>query len=386
VTLPPRPSHSEVTLALAYHTWADGLTRQFSWSPDRVALHLLNDASLDSVVVANPLRSQLERLRRRGRDADEGFPDLPRRHLLQPRRWRRQDNPSVQTSMETYRRLDQWLASASRRLGQERPVLVSCHPVLAAVAEDAHWSDVVYYGWDDWLSYPRHSHVTDLVARSYELMAQRQVNVIGVTRAIVDRIGSPRGSVVPNGISAVDHEPGAAVVPSWFDELVAPVALYVGALQERVDVDAVRRLALDLPEWQVVLVGPLQDPPRFATLADLPNVHVMPPQPRPVVLEMMSRATVCLIPHRRTPMSEAMSPLKLYEYLAAGATVVATDLEPMRGVSERCLLVEEGAALAPAVIAARALPRPTADELADFRSAHDWSHRYQDWRIAALGR
>ncbi|MBC2931417.1 glycosyltransferase [Nocardioides sp. zg-1228] len=374
-----------MTLALAYHTWADGLTRQFAWSPDRLAVHLLDDTSLDSVVVANPLRSHLERLRGRGQAA-ELLPDRPRRHLVQPRRWRRQDSPSVESSLATYRRLDHWLAAASRRLGQERPVLVSCHPLLAAVADDRHWSDVVYYGWDDWLTYPNHAHLTDLVAHGYELMAEREVNVIGVTRAIVDRVGSPRGSVVPNGINGMDHEPGGAAVPGWFEELDGPVALYVGALQERVDVEAVRRLALDLPDWQVVLVGPLQDPPRFARLAEVPNVHVMPPEPRPVVLELMARATVCLIPHRRTPMSEAMSPLKLYEYLASGARVVATDLEPMRGVSDRCLLVEEGTPLAPAVLTACEVPRPSAEELAAFRSAHDWSSRYRDWRIAAFGR
>ena len=48
---------------------------------------------------------------------------------------------------------------------------------------------------------------------------------------------------------------------------------------------------------------------------------------------MARAAQVCLVPHRETPMSRAMSPLKLYEYLGAGSPVVATDLPPIRGVS-----------------------------------------------------
>ena len=49
--------------------------------------------------------------------------------------------------------------------------------------------------------------------------------------------------------------------------------------------------------------------------------------------------------HRRTPLTEAMSPLKIYEYLASGNPVVATDLgsfgsEPLVGAS--CTLVDPG--------------------------------------------
>jgi hypothetical protein len=100
---------------------------------------------------------------------------------------------------------------------------------------------------------------------------------------------------------------------------------------------------------------------------------------------MMAASDVCLIPHRRTPMSVAMSPLKLYEYLGAGAPVVATDLPPLRGVSDRCLLIKPGSALAPAVLAAAALPAASGEEVAAFRQQNDWSRRYQSWRAAALG-
>jgi teichuronic acid biosynthesis glycosyltransferase TuaH len=65
--------------------------------------------------------------------------------------------------------------------------------------------------------------------------------------------------------------------------------------------------------------------------------------------------------------------------------VVATDLPPMRGISDRCLLVEPGQPLAPAIVEAATLPDSTTAELAAFRERHDWSHRYRDWRAAALG-
>lgn len=373
-----------VVLALAFHTWADGMSRQMSWSADRVAERLCADPAVPTVLVANPLRSQLSRLRRRHTTPDAGFPDDPTRMLVQPHRWRRRDAADRSSTSSAYRRLDRWLARLASARGLDRPVLVSCHPVLAAVADPDAWSDVVYYGWDDWLTFPPLARARDLMAWSYRRMRERDVKVIGVTRAIVDRVGAARSAVVPNGISAVDHE-AAGATPAWFDEVPRPVAFYAGALEDRVDVGALVALARDLPRWNVVLVGPLQRPDLFAGLEDLPNVRIHDREPRPSVLAMMESADVCLVPHRRTPMSEAMSPLKLFEYLACGAAVVASDLEPMRGVSDRCLLVEPGAPLAPAVLEAASMPPVSDEELARIRRENDWSSRYRAWRAAALG-
>jgi glycosyltransferase involved in cell wall biosynthesis len=266
----------------------------------------------------------------------------------------------------------------------KNPVLITCHPVLAAVADRSEWADVVYYGWDDWLSYPPFRRAEALLSSSYSQMAARDVNVIGVTQAIIDRIGARRSTIVPNGIAGADYDKLGAV-PKWFADIPRPIALYAGALEDRVDVVALEKCAKDLQDWNFVLVGPLLRPQLFAQLAQLPNVWMPGQQPRSVALSLMSEADVCLIPHRRTPMSVAMSPLKLYEYLAAGAPVVAADLPPMRHISERCMLVEPGKRLAPAVLAAAAMPKASAAEVAIFRKENDWSQRYQLWRAAALG-
>ncbi|MDF1603449.1 glycosyltransferase [Nocardioides sp. YIM 152315] len=378
------PRHDSVVFALAYNTWADGAGRGMSWSADRMAAQLCADPQVSSLLVADPLRSHAARLRRRARAWDAGFPDDPTRTLVRPRRWRRSDSEALSTTTRDYVRLARRLEQHSRDRSMTRPVLVSCHPVLAAVADRDAWADVVYYGWDDWLSYPPFRPARDLISWSYQQMAARDVHVIGVTEAIVERIGAERGTVVPNGVSASDFDE-MGELPDWFRRLDGPIAFYAGSLEERIDVPALEACARELPDWTFVLVGYLAAPDLFADLARLPNVVLRTLEPRPVILAMMAAADVCLVPHRRTPMTMAMSPLKLFEYLGAGSPVVATDLPPMRGLSDRCLLVEPGEPLAPAVVAAAALPSDTSAELAAFRQRHDWSGRYRDWRAAALG-
>ena len=101
-------------------------------------------------------------------------------------------------------------------------------------------------------------------------------------------------------------------------------------------------------------------PEHYAPLRALPNVELRPRIDRADVVGLITAADACLIPHVRTPMTEAMSPLKLYEYLAGGRPVVATDLPPMRGVHPQVELLGPDADVAGAV--GRALARGPMDE------------------------
>ncbi|GAB3048384.1 hypothetical protein GCM10027053_03150 [Intrasporangium mesophilum] len=381
-----RPDHTapavpSVVFAFAYHTWADAVRRDFSWSADQMARHLLADDRVPSVVVSDPLRSRLARMRRRDIEPDRGFPDDPSRTLVRPLRWRRGDTTGMSTAT-AYSAFDWWLGG--QVTDPASSVLVTCHPVHAAVADRTRWRDVVYYAWDDWLEYPPFEPSRRLYAWSYAQMARRDVHVIGVSKAVVGHVGSHRTTVVPNGIAPGDFH-ALPPVPSWFSELDRPVAFYAGALERRVDVDVLRRAARDLPDWTLVLVGPMHEPDLFRALSDEPNVQIRPPVPRSQALAMAAASEVCLIPHRETPMSRAMSPLKLYEYLGAGRPVVASDLPPLRDVSDRCLIVSPGDPIAPAILQAADLPRQTEAERSEFYASHSWAQRYAVWRSAVLG-
>ncbi|WP_185996054.1 glycosyltransferase [Nocardioides campestrisoli] len=367
---------TNVVYALGYRTWADGVKVGYAFSPERIAVRLRDDRTLAQVVLVDPVRSHLKRLVPERPAAPRFSVDPTRRHL-QPRRWQRGEPTERAEAVKVQRRLDARL----RGLVDSRDtVLVTSHPVLAAVAERAAWRDVAFYAWDDYRGVPGSA---GLVQWAYDQITAREVNVVAVTPAIVEIVGARRSTVVPNGIVAADFEP-PGTVPEWYDALPGPVAFYAGSLQRRIDVAALLQLADDLPpEWRLVLVGPLQEPECFAALAERSNVLIRPAEPRRQVLAMMAAATVCLVPH--LPETEGMSPLKVYEYLGAGAPVVATDLGPMRGLSSHCRLVAPGQRLAPEVLAAAGQPRATRSEVLAFRNEHDWDHRYLAWRAAVVG-
>ncbi|HEU5035722.1 MAG TPA: glycosyltransferase [Nocardioides sp.] len=375
---------ADVVAVLTYRTWADGHGNDDHTQLGQALVNrLVEDVAVPSVTVVDPFRNWLKVLATPG-DGRFDFPAGVRRRVDRPRRWARGD-PFGTDMLPAYRRLERRL----RRQAGPGSVLISCHPVLAAVADRSAWADVVYYGWDDWRTEEDgiFAGAGGAIGWSYAQMAARDVNVVTVSQTLADRIGARRSTVVPNGVDARAFE-SLPPVPAWFGSLSrrGPVALWVGAIESRVDAGALAACARELgPAWSVVLVGPVVDPAPLEVLEGIPNVVVRGWHPRPEILAMVGAARVCLLPHVRRPATEAMSPLKLYEYLAAGRPTVASDLPPVRGISDRVLLVPPGGPYAPAVEAAARLPDQTPEEIAAFRSANDWTARYAQFAQAALG-
>ena len=98
-------------------------------------------------------------------------------------------------------------------------------------------------------------------------------------------------------------------------------------------------------------------------------------RPRREIVALVAAADACLIPHARTPMTEAMSPLKLYEYLAGGAPVAAVDLPGIAGVDAGVQLVEPGADIAGAVERALARGRAPERQRRETIAAFAWERR-----------
>jgi hypothetical protein len=99
---------------------------------------------------------------------------------------------------------------------------------------------------------------------------------------------------------------------------------------------------------------------------------------------MMAAADVGLIPHVRSPLTEAMSPLKLYEYLAGGLPVAAVDLPGIAGISDRVTLIPPGGDMACGVRRALRAGRSLDEERLAFVSDNSWEQRFDGLLDIAL--
>ena len=81
------------------------------------------------------------------------------------------------------------------------------------------------------------------------------------------------------------------------------------------------------PDWSFVLIGPDHDGSLARSrLAGLPNVHALGPRPYATLPGYLHRFDVATIPFAINDITLATSPLKLFEYFAAGRPVISTPM------------------------------------------------------------
>ncbi|HYV38103.1 MAG TPA: hypothetical protein VE988_20625 [Gemmataceae bacterium] len=112
------------------------------------------------------------------------------------------------------------------------------------------------------------------------------------------------------------------------DSLERPLVVFWGVVDRRMDVGFVQCLAADMQRGTIVMVGPEADPD--------PALHRIPRMRRlgPVTFERLpciaQQAAVLIMPYADLPVTRAMQPLKLKEYLATGKPTVVRDLPANR--------------------------------------------------------
>ena len=114
-----------------------------------------------------------------------------------------------------------------------------------------------------------------------------------------------------------DEPPDLAVLPH-------PRIGFVGTMRDHtVDLELLRRVAEELPEASLVLVGPVFM--ELGGLERLPNVHLAGARPHGEVPGWCAGLDVALMPWQDNDWIRACNPIKLKEYLALGLRTVTTD-------------------------------------------------------------
>jgi glycosyltransferase involved in cell wall biosynthesis len=209
-------------------------------------------------------------------------------------------------------------------------------------------------------------------------LARRADVVLATSRELEKRMRrwNPRTVLVPNAAD-YDHfarpvAPGDA--PPELRALPRPIVGYVGEVAGWFDTSLVRALARRQPTWSIVLVGPATGEARHALAA--PNVHFLGRRPYSELPRYLAGFDCCLIPFSASPLTAAVNPIKLYEYLAAGKPVVSTPL-PSVLPFEGDVLVAAGPRFLEAVeeAVAGARDRAAAESRRRRARAHTWDER-----------
>lgn len=141
---------------------------------------------------------------------------------------------------------------------------------------------------------------------------------------------NPNTQRIPSGVDVAQF---AAVeqsspVPELLAQIPSPRIGYSGHINDRLDYTILETLAATRPEWSLVLIGGTHPwsmtAPPLQRLQAYPNVYFLGKQPHAEMPRLLHGLDVCLMPYIDDDRGRYRSPLKLYEYLAAGKPVVST--------------------------------------------------------------
>lgn len=273
----------------------------------------------------------------------------PRLHVVNPRMW-----PSFGSVPERRVNRDLLMRQLAPRLASmaEPPVALTTIPIVADLVGRLPVRRWIYYCVDDFAMWPGLDSMT-LRAMEEDLVSGVDA-LIAVSAGLQERLGQRRQPIhlLTHGVdlefwqggdrgewAVVPHGEGRVpVAPSGEDEearpaepldgLQRPLIVFWGLIDRRIDIAFLARLAEDMTAGTIVLLGPESDPdPRLSLLA---RVVRHPAVPLAKLPEIAREAQVLIMPYADLPVTRAMQPLKLKEYLATGKPVVVRDLPANR--------------------------------------------------------
>jgi glycosyltransferase involved in cell wall biosynthesis len=263
-------------------------------------------------------------------------------------------------------------------LGIEHPILWSYVPQAEVLLDRLAPTLVVYHCVDDIAA--QEGVDADSFRAAEERFVARADLVLASAPQLAERLSALRPDVhfVPN-VADTDSfaqalDPGP--VDPALAALPAPRIVFTGAISDtKVDMALIAAVARRHPAWSFALVGPVGlGAPRtdVSSLAAEPNVHLLGQRAYAQLPAVLRGADAGLIPYRRTALTDSIFPMKVYEYLAAGLPVVATDLPSLRQV-------EAVARAGDAAGFGDALARAVAEDTADRRRERSAAARRYSW-------
>ncbi|MCP4189073.1 MAG: glycosyltransferase family 1 protein [Planctomycetaceae bacterium] len=251
----------------------------------------------------------------------------PKPDVLRPIMW-----PSFQNRWQ--RGLNQRLLA--RSLSQQiknlsNSVILTTIPIVADLVGHIPARRWVYYCVDDLSAWP------GLDGKSLGVMEQELAKnadrIVAAGDQLADRMTDfgRESTIITHGVDTTfwDQSSNEIKEPAVFAELPRPRFLFWGLIDQRLDTSWLDRLAGQLNGGSIILVGPEQDP--SDSLDSIPNIFRLGKFPFDELPHLAAAADVLIMPYADLPVTRAMQPLKLKEYMATGKPVVVSNLPAIAG-------------------------------------------------------
>jgi glycosyltransferase involved in cell wall biosynthesis len=327
-------------------------------------------------------RRQPKELLGAGQRSVPGFDNIT---VTRPRKWL--PNKTAATRQCNAARFRRHVYRAAHRLGFYRG---GRHPLLWLNPYDAvhmigrmHEAGVIYDITDDWTCFGEDGPLRRRIAAMDQRMSEQADAIIVCSNGLQQNKAAYQNKLhlIQNGVDCEHYarvwEQAPSASPGDGRRWDTPVLGYTGTVHaDRLDVDLLMQLARRMERGTIVLIGPNHlSQPQQQRLEDTGRVVFAGVVPYHDLPDWMSQFDVCIVPHRVTPFTESLNPIKLWEYLASGKPIVATPVAGFRDYADHVRLASDPSSFLSEVRAALWADPAAARERQALAQQHSWHKR-----------
>ncbi len=207
-------------------------------------------------------------------------------------------------------------------------VLWSYYPFAAPYWDKMGQKMTIFDAVDNWLLHSSYDKHTDKLKAAYDKIKNETDLIFVVSKNLTNFFDDqPNVYWVPNGVDIKHYNKKFALINRDISDIAKPIIGYIGVVQKKVDFELLKYLADKNLDKSIVIVGPVwaeQEKAKEA-LVEKKNVYFLGYKKYSEAPQYIQQFDVGIIPHKTAGFSATTNPMKMYEYLACGKPVVATN-------------------------------------------------------------
>lgn len=246
------------------------------------------------------------------------------------------------------------------------------------LSEEINHSGFIYYSRDNLMTVPywkKHGSF-------FEPAIMQKATMVATNSPHLQKlayVANPQSFYVGQGCETDEYAKEQLIKPKSLDEIHGVLIGYTGLLSSRrLSIKTIEQLAMNRPQYQIVLVGPEEDCFQKSDLHKFKNIHFIGSVSPDELPSYVNSFDVCINPQVSNELTKGNYPRKIDEYLAAGKPTVATYTPTMEVFKEYCYLAHESkdyAFLVDKALQENTLKRKKARQ--NFASQHTWANSVQ---------
>ena len=224
------------------------------------------------------------------------------------------------------------------RLGLDNPILVTTVPNACDYVGKCGERKVIYYCVDDFSEWP--GLEKDLVLRMEEDLIRKSDIMIATSEKLYRKLstcGKPT-FLLTHGVDVEFFGQEVAAEHPLLNTIPKPRVGYFGLYDDRSDHELLSEVAQRMPDFSFVITGKVESD--SLRQKRIPNIYFTGAIPYGELPAMVKGWEALMLPYVINELTEAISPLKLKEYLATGKPIVSTPVPEVLKLKEYVIIAE----------------------------------------------